>query len=191
MAELSAEADLEGATIVSGDALKVRFSELGDGPFRIVGNLPYNISSPLIFHCIEQLSQVRDAHFLLQREVVQRMAAGPGSKVYGRLSVMLQYHCQVRSLFTVPAGAFVPVPKVQSALVRLTPHVTPPALARNPATFAAVVSSAFAQRRKQLVNSLKELVTADQLLALGISPNNRPEQLAPDQFVAIANAVTP
>ncbi|MFK7955870.1 MAG: 16S rRNA (adenine(1518)-N(6)/adenine(1519)-N(6))-dimethyltransferase RsmA [Lysobacterales bacterium] len=190
VAELSQQSDLQKAQIISGDALEVEFGKLGKGPFRVVGNLPYNISSPLIFHCMAQLTHIHDAHFLLQKEVVQRMAAQPGSRTYGRLSVMLQYHCGVKSLFTVPPGAFVPVPKVQSAFVRLTPHGVLPAVANSYDTFAKVVASAFAQRRKQLLNSLKSLISADQLTELGISPQIRPEQLAPQQFVSIANAVT-
>ncbi|MEM1090993.1 MAG: 16S rRNA (adenine(1518)-N(6)/adenine(1519)-N(6))-dimethyltransferase RsmA [Pseudomonadota bacterium] len=191
VAELSSDPGFSDARIVEGDALDTRFAELGHGPYRVVGNLPYNISSPLLFHCLDQLDQLRDAHFLLQLEVVQRMAAQPGSRVYGRLSVMLQYHCQVRSLFTVAPGAFMPAPKVHSALVRLIPHAKLPAKARSYEVFSRVVSSAFAQRRKQLGNSLRSHLTAAQLSSLEIDPTLRPEQLAPADFVAIANAVTP
>lgn len=189
VAELSAEPALLPATIVQGDALDARFADLGAGPFRVVGNLPYNISTPLLFHCMDQLEMVVDAHFLLQREVVDRMAAGPGSKVYGRLSVMLQYHCQVRSLFTVPPGAFVPVPSVQSALVQLIPHDVRPLEARRYDVFARVVAQAFSQRRKQLANSLRDLISGDQLAAIDIAPDLRPERLSPVQFVTIANAI--
>ncbi len=191
VAELSSDPAFSDARIVEGDALNVRFAELGQGPYRVVGNLPYNISSPLLFHCLAQLDQMRDAHFLLQLEVVQRMAAEPGSRVYGRLSVMLQYHCRVRSLFTVAPGAFVPAPKVHSALVRLTPHDELPARARSYEVFSRIVSSAFAQRRKQLGNSLRSHLAGSELLAMGIDPTLRPEQLAPEDFVTIANAVAP
>jgi len=178
------------------DALKFDFCSLlshercGNGPLRVVGNLPYNISTPLIFHLLEQSRCIRDMHFMLQKEVVDRLAAGPGGGDYGRLSVMVQYHCRVEKLFTVPPGAFNPPPKVHSAIVRLTPYETPPYPATDEKTFARVVSQAFAQRRKTLRNNMKKLLDADAIEALGIDPGCRPERLSLEQFVALANAVS-
>ena len=146
-------------TIIHKDVLQVDFSKLAgdEGPLRLVGNLPYNISSPILFHALEHAGAVRDMHFMLQKEVVDRMAAGPGSKVYGRLSVMLQAYCRVESLFDVPPAAFRPPPKVDSAVVRLVP--LPPAEIgiADPGLFARVVRDAFGQRRKTLRNAGMDL----------------------------------
>ena len=190
IAPLTAAAEPLGElTIVHRDVLRVDFTELADGqPIRLVGNLPYNISSPILFHALEHAAVVRDMHFMLQKEVVDRMAAGPGSKVYGRLSVMLQAYCQVTSLFVVPPGAFRPPPKVDSAVVRLVP--------RDPATinindhkrFAEVVKAAFGQRRKTLRNALNNVVSAEQFVAAGVRPDARAEQLDVAEFIALANA---
>ncbi len=185
----AAAAPLGELTIVHSDVLRVDLTELAAGqPIRLVGNLPYNISSPILFHALEHASVVRDMHFMLQKEVVDRMAAGPGSKVYGRLSVMLQAYCEVTSLFVVPPGAFRPPPKVDSAVVRLVP--------RNPATiaitdhgrFAEVVKAAFGQRRKTLRNALNNVVSAEQFAAAGVRPDARAEQLEVAEFIALANA---
>ena len=169
--------------------LRVDFTELAAGqPIRLVGNLPYNISSPILFHALEHAAVIRDMHFMLQKEVVDRMAAGPGSKVYGRLSVMLQAYCQVTSLFVVPPGAFRPPPKVDSAVVRLVPR-DPASISINDHTrFAEVVKAAFGQRRKTLRNALNNVVSAEQFVAAGVRPDARAEQLDVAEFIALANA---
>jgi 16S rRNA (adenine1518-N6/adenine1519-N6)-dimethyltransferase len=155
----------------------------------VIGNLPYNISSPLLFRAAELKESIRDCHFMLQREVVDRMAAAPGSKTYGRLSVMLQYHFRVEKLFNVPAGAFRPAPQVDSAFVRLAPHVTLPAPAEDERLLGRMVTKAFSQRRKTVRNALSEFVSAEELSLLGIDPRLRPEDLSLAQFVRVANAV--
>jgi 16S rRNA (adenine1518-N6/adenine1519-N6)-dimethyltransferase len=179
-------------TLVHADVLDVDFSALaGDGMLRLVGNLPYNLSSPILFHALAHAPVIRDMHFMLQKEVVDRMAAGPGSKVYGRLSVMLQAWCEVTALFNVGPGAFKPPPKVDSAVVRLVPR--PPATVgiRDRAHFAAVVRAAFGQRRKTLRNALRQHVDAGQIEAAGIDPQLRAEQLAVADFVRLANSTQP
>ncbi|SET60766.1 MULTISPECIES: 16S rRNA (adenine(1518)-N(6)/adenine(1519)-N(6))-dimethyltransferase RsmA [Marinobacter] len=174
--------------IHEADALKFDFSELAqDGPLRIVGNLPYNISTPLIFHLLEQSGVVKDMHFMLQKEVVQRLAAGPGDNHYGRLGIMAQYFCKVQPLFEVGPGAFRPAPKVDSAIVRLVPHEQLPHPARDLATLQMVVRTAFNARRKTLRKSLGNLVSVEELQALGINDGLRPENLSLAEFVAIAD----
>lgn len=176
-------------TIVHRDVLRVDFTELAGGqPIRLVGNLPYNISSPILFHALEHAAVIRDMHFMLQKEVVDRMAAGPGSKVYGRLSVMLQAYCQVTSLFVVPPGAFRPPPKVDSAVVRLVPRDPATININDPKRFAEVVKAAFGQRRKTLRNALNNVVSAEQFIAAGVRPDARAEQLDVAEFIALANA---
>jgi 16S rRNA (adenine1518-N6/adenine1519-N6)-dimethyltransferase len=176
--------------IVSADVLTVDFSALAaKGPLRIVGNLPYNISSPILFHCIEHIDAIRDMHFMLQKEVVDRMAASPGSKVYGRLSVMLQLVCRVDPLLSVPAGAFRPPPKVESAVVRLTPRAPDERRFADAALIARVVKAAFGQRRKTLANALGDLADAEKISDAGIDPRARAEQLAPAAFVALAERI--
>lgn len=179
--------------IHNADALKFDFCSLlhGDNDkLRVVGNLPYNISTPLIFHLLEHSTCIHDMHFMLQNEVVNRLAANPGGGDYGRLSVMVQYHCQVEKLFTVPPGAFNPPPKVDSAIVRLTPYAQPPFPAEDEKALGRLVSQAFNQRRKTLRNNMKGLLDAAAIEALGIDPGCRPETLSLQQFVALANAVT-
>jgi len=180
-------------TVHQGDALKFDFCALaGDGPpLRLVGNLPYNISTPLLFHFLDQAECIADMHFMLQKEVVDRMAAGPGSKTYGRLSVMLQARCRIIPLFDIGPGAFNPPPKVDSAIVRLVPHATPPFTVNDPALFARIVAQAFAQRRKTLRKSLQQLVDATVFAHAGIDPGERPEQLSPADFAGLANAAAP
>ncbi|WP_104202667.1 16S rRNA (adenine(1518)-N(6)/adenine(1519)-N(6))-dimethyltransferase RsmA [Billgrantia saliphila] len=175
--------------IHEGDALKFDFRALrGEGPsLRVVGNLPYNISTPLIVHLLEAGSAIADMHFMLQKEVVDRLAAAPGGGDWGRLSVMAQYRCRVDALFTVPPEAFVPRPKVDSAIVRLTPHTALPWPADDEALLFQVVRQAFAQRRKTLRNNLKGVVDAGALEALGIDPGRRPQTLGVEEFVRIAN----
>jgi 16S rRNA (adenine1518-N6/adenine1519-N6)-dimethyltransferase len=174
--------------LIEGDVLEVDFTALaGDGQLRRVGNLPYNLSSPILFHALEHAAAVRDMHFMLQKEVVERMAAPPGGKVYGRLSVMLQAYCTVTSLFTVPPGAFRPAPKVDSAVVRLVPRAPGTIGIRDHARFAAVVRAAFGQRRKTLRNALSGTVDAEAIVAAGLDPGARAEQLSVADFVRLAD----
>ena len=176
--------------IVNADVLTVDFSALARSrPLRIVGNLPYNISSPILFHCLDHVDAIGDMHFMLQKEVVDRMAAAPGSKVYGRLSVMLQLVCRVDPLLRVPPGAFRPPPKVDSAVVRLTPRAPSERVFGDAALLARVVKAAFGQRRKTLANALGDLADADAIRAAGVDPRARAEQLAPDAFVRLAQAI--
>ncbi len=172
-----------------GDALKLDFSTLADdSKLRVVGNLPYNISTPLIFHLLSFAGLIEDMHFMLQREVVQRLAAEPGNKSWGKLGVMAQYHCAVDALFDVAPGAFHPPPKVVSAIVRLRPRGAAVDVDREQ-RLRRVVSAAFAQRRKTLRNTLRDLVDVQQLEQLGISPTARAETLTLEQFLAIADAL--
>lgn len=177
-------------TIHEGDALKFDFSSLcPEGEqIRLVGNLPYNISTPLIFHLLSYQNIVQDMHFMLQKEVVERMAAAPGDSAYGKLGVMTQYHCKVVPLFIVPPGAFNPRPKVDSAIVRLIPHETKPVVAKDERLLRQVVQSAFNMRRKTLRNSLAQHIDGEGLEALGIDPGLRAEKLTLQQFVAISDA---
>ncbi|MFT7403235.1 16S rRNA (adenine(1518)-N(6)/adenine(1519)-N(6))-dimethyltransferase RsmA [Zhongshania sp.] len=177
-------------SIHQGDALKFDFGALAAGEkLRVVGNLPYNISTPLIFHLLTAHDCIADMHFMLQKEVVDRLAAQPGSKTYGRLGIMAQYYCEVESLFDVPPEAFTPQPKVQSAIVRLTPYEKPPLPANNVETLQMVLRSAFNQRRKTLRNTLKGVIDNEAIESLGIDPGLRPEQLGLVEYVAIANAI--
>ena len=176
--------------IINADVLTVDFSALAAaGKLRIVGNLPYNISSPILFHCIDHIDAIDDMHFMLQKEVVERMAAVPGSKVYGRLSVMLQLVCRVDPLLNVPPGAFRPPPKVDSAVVRMTPRPLAERPVVDGALVARVVKAAFGQRRKTLSNALSGVATMDRIVAAGIDPRTRAEQLPPAAFVALAEAI--
>ena len=168
------------------DALDFDFATLGS-ELRVVGNLPYNISSPLLFHLADQSDVVRDLHVMLQREVVARMTAGPGTKDYGRLSVMLQTRFAVSRLFTVPAGAFRPAPKVESAVARLVPLREARPQIDDPTLFARVVSAAFGQRRKTLRNALSSVADAPALELAGVDPSARGETLGVDEFVRLAN----
>ncbi len=186
---LTAAAKAHGElTLINSDVMNVDFTELAAGsPFRLVGNLPYNLSSPILFHALDHAAAVRDMHFMLQKEVVDRMAAGPGSKVYGRLSVMLQAYCTVTALFKVPPGAFRPPPKVDSAVVRLVPHPPQRIGIDDPHRFAEIVRAAFGQRRKTLRNALGTVCTTEQIVAAGIDPQRRAEQLEVADFVRLAN----
>ena len=176
--------------IVSADVLTVDFSTLSRaGPLRVVGNLPYNISSPILFHCIDHIDAIKDMHFMLQKEVVERMAAAPGSKVYGRLSVMLQLVCRVDPLLIVPPGAFRPPPKVESAVVRLTPRAASERAFTDAALLARIVKAAFGQRRKTLSNAIRDIASAEEISSAGIDPRTRAEQLSPSAFVALAEVV--
>ena len=173
-------------TIHNVDALKFQFISLGEN-LRVTGNLPYNISTPILFHLLDNLAHISDMHFMLQKEVVERMVARPSTPAYGRLSVMLQYHLAMDYLITVPPEAFEPAPKVESAFVRCVPHATRPFAAKDAALFAKVVMAAFGQRRKTLRNTLKGLLDDDGFTALNISSQLRAENLSVAQFVAISN----
>jgi 16S rRNA (adenine1518-N6/adenine1519-N6)-dimethyltransferase len=209
----------ERLTVHEGDALAFDFSALKSaGPLKIVGNLPYNISSPLLFHLSESAAVVHDMHFMLQKEVVDRMVAEPGSSDFGRVSVMLQYRYHMECLFTVPPDAFEPPPKVMSAIVRLIPRdkrkvkgtvhrrTQKPSVAgdtaqactaqyaqndtaRDEAFFARIVAAAFGQRRKMLRNTLRGFIDEAGLTALGISPTARAEELGVGEYVRLANAL--
>jgi 16S rRNA (adenine1518-N6/adenine1519-N6)-dimethyltransferase len=170
------------------DALEFDFRALrGDGPrLRLIGNLPYNVSTPLLFHFISQLDAIADMHFMLQKEVVVRMAARPGSGDYGRLTVMLAPHVEVDALFDIGAGAFKPAPQVTSTFFALRPHARPPFDVPDKAAFAAVVLAAFSKRRKTLRNALLHLLDTDGIRAAGVDPGARAETLEPAQFAALA-----
>ena len=194
----------ERLSIHEGDALEFDFGTLkAAGPLKIVGNLPYNISSPLLFHLVPFAPLVYDMHFMLQKEVVDRMVAEPGSKDFGRLSVMLQYRYHMERMFIVPPGAFNPPPKVDSAIVRMIPvdfskvgagglcipgmSLREQVTATDPALFARVVTAAFSQRRKMLRNTLREFIGEAELAALGITPTARAEDIAVADYVRLAN----
>lgn len=172
--------------IHNADALKFDFTSLGDH-LRVTGNLPYNISTPILFHLLDNVSHITDMHFMLQKEVVERMVAAPSTAAYGRLSVMLQYRLQMEYLITVPPEAFSPAPKVESAFVRCVPHATLPFVATDEALFAKVVLAAFGQRRKTLRNTLKGMLDDDGFTALNINSQLRAENLSVADFVTIAN----
>ncbi|HNV82733.1 MAG TPA: 16S rRNA (adenine(1518)-N(6)/adenine(1519)-N(6))-dimethyltransferase RsmA [Arenimonas sp.] len=176
-------------TIIHKDVLKVDFTKLAaDRPaIRLVGNLPYNISTPILFHVLEHAPAVRDMHFMLQKEVIDRMAAEPGSKVYGRLTVMLQARCEVTPLFMVPPHAFRPPPKVDSAVVRLVPLASDKILIQDPVLFENLVRDAFGQRRKTIRNAMQALCTAEDIEAVGLRPDARAEQLPVADFIKLAN----
>ena len=177
--------------LVTGDALRTDYRAfVHDGQLlRLVGNLPYNVSTPLLFQLLAQRELIEDMHFMLQKEVVDRLAAAPGSKVYGRLSVMVQYHCTVEPLFDVPPSAFAPPPKVDSAVVRLTPraHIEP--AAKDPALLEKLVNLCFQQRRKTLRNCLKTLVEPQHMDSLDAPLSVRPETLTVADFVTLSNRI--
>ncbi len=190
-AQAAAGAPLGELIIHQADALQFDFATLipPQGGLRVVGNLPYNISTPLLFHVLEQANRIQDCHFLLQKEVVDRLAAAPGNKTYGRLSVMTQWRCRVEPLFKVGPGAFRPAPKVDSSFVRLLPHTEPPWPVQNFQHFSAVVAAAFAQRRKTLRNALQSMATAEAIRTAGIDPSARAETLGPAQFAHLSNTL--
>ncbi|MBI3716386.1 MAG: 16S rRNA (adenine(1518)-N(6)/adenine(1519)-N(6))-dimethyltransferase RsmA [Betaproteobacteria bacterium] len=172
------------------DALAFDFSPLGPG-FRAVGNLPYNISTPFLFHLAGYADRLRDAVFMLQKEVVDRMVAAPASEAYGRLSVMLQVRFQMKRLFDVPPGAFTPPPKVDSAIVRMVPLPDTRLRGRDEALFARMVTAGFGQRRKTLANTLKLFLSAADIEAAGIDPKRRAETLSVAEFVTLADLAVP
>ena len=177
--------------IHNSDALKFDFGQLSDQKLgqklRVTGNLPYNISTPILFHLLDNVAYIFDMHFMLQKEVVERMVATPSTSAYGRLSVMLQYRLNMVYLLTVPPEAFEPAPKVESAFVRCVPHTSLPHTARDEALFAKVVLAAFGQRRKTLRNTLKGLLDDAGFAALNLDSQLRAENLSVAQFVAISN----
>ena len=180
--------DDPGFRLHEGDALRFDFGALADGaPLKVVGNLPYNISTPLLFHLLGQADRIVAMVFMLQREVAERITAAPGTGAYGRLSVMVQYRCRTEWLFGVAPGCFRPPPRVHSAVLRLTPR-GPAQAAHDPARLADVVRLAFGQRRKTLRNSLMPLLPEQALRDAGVDPARRPETLSVAEFVALANA---
>ena len=190
LARLEAEFPPDRLALHNADALKFDFCSLasGNSTLRLIGNLPYNISTPLLFHLLEQAGCIKDMLFMLQKEVVERLRAAPDGKDYGRLSVMIQYRCAVEKLFDVAPGAFTPPPRVDSAVVRLVPHATPPVAVDDPARFALLVRAAFASRRKTLRNNLRGLLSAEAMRALGIDPGRRAETLSLAEFALLSNA---
>lgn len=172
--------------IHAGDALEFDFASL-PAPLRIVGNLPYNISSPLLFHFAAYAGRITDMHFMLQNEVVERMVAAPSTPAYGRLSVMLQYRFFMEKLLDVPPQSFRPAPKVDSAIVRMMPLPAAQIQVKNEALFARVVSAAFGQRRKTLRNTLRGHLNEENFEKLGINPQLRAENLAVADFIKVAN----
>lgn len=191
--ELAARLESNGAsgdvlTVIQGDALKVELAGLAapGERLRLVGNLPYNLSTPLLFRFIEQAQVIKDMHFMLQREVVARMAAAPGSKTYGRLTVMLAATCRIEALFDIGPGAFRPPPRVWSSVVRMEPWREPPFPVDDPARFREVVRRAFGQRRKTLRNALSGLVDEAGIRAAGCDPGARAETLPPEAFARLA-----
>jgi 16S rRNA (adenine1518-N6/adenine1519-N6)-dimethyltransferase len=178
----------ETLIVHAGDALVFDFGQLGPN-LRVAGNLPYNISTPLLFHLSAFADQIRDMHFMLQKEVVERMVALPGRSAYGRLSVMLQYRFHLEKLFDVPPECFNPPPQVDSAIVRLRPKPRAELPAVDAQCLSQVVAAAFSQRRKMLRNTLKPLFDEAQLEQLGISPTCRAEALSLADFVTLARRV--
>lgn len=180
-------------TIIEQDALRFNFREYFDSlelngkGVRVFGNLPYNISTPLMFHLFKFHDLVQDMHFMLQKEVVKRLCAAPNSKAYGRLTIMAQYYCQVMPVLEVPPTAFKPAPKVDSAVVRLVPYKTLPHPVKDVYWLNRVTTHAFNQRRKTLRNALSTLFSAEQLEALGIDLNARAENLALADYAKLAN----
>ena len=174
--------------IHAGDALEFDLATL-DAPLRVVGNLPYNISSPLLFHFSDYADRITDMHFMLQNEVVERMVAEPSSAAYGRLSVMLQYRFYMEKLLDVPPKSFKPAPKVDSAIVRMIPLPATAILVQNEKLFAQIVSAAFGQRRKTLRNTLKSYLNESEFEQLGINSQLRAENLSVEEFARIAGYV--
>ncbi|HEY7752324.1 MAG TPA: 16S rRNA (adenine(1518)-N(6)/adenine(1519)-N(6))-dimethyltransferase RsmA [Steroidobacteraceae bacterium] len=187
--ELRRRAAGAGELVVhEADVLDFDFRALcGSGPpLRVCGNLPYNISTPLLFRLVDARAAIADMHFMLQKEVVERVVADPGGKDYGRLTVMLAAACRAEFLFRVGRGAFQPPPAVDSAVVRLVPHARPPFPLPDPARFARLVAAAFQMRRKMLRNSLRGLVDEAGFAAAGVDSGRRPETLAPAEFARLA-----
>jgi 16S rRNA (adenine1518-N6/adenine1519-N6)-dimethyltransferase len=177
----------ENITIHEIDALKLNFSQFNQTDLRIVGNLPYNISTPLLFHLLSYKNYIKDMLFMLQKEVVDRICAEPGNKQYGRLTIMLQCYCDVESLFVIKPGAFIPSPKVDSAIVKLTPLEKPRYELSDHDSLQLIVKAAFSQRRKTIRNALKKVISETDIKELGIAPEMRAENLLISDFVNLAN----
>lgn len=175
--------------LIDADALSVNYHQFGKD-LRLVGNLPYNISTPLLIHLLQCLGSIRDMYFMLQAEVVDRLVAEPGSKTFGRLSVMAQYYCAVDKLLEVPPSAFYPQPKVDSAIIRLIPHQLNPYPAVAWSNLEKLVACAFGMRRKTLANNLKPLLSAAQIAAIGIDPGLRPEQISVKQYGLLTTLIS-
>jgi 16S rRNA (adenine1518-N6/adenine1519-N6)-dimethyltransferase len=192
IAQLQKKADSIGQlTLINEDVLTFDFTQLpSNQKIRVIGNLPYNISTPLMFHLLESSERIMDMHFMVQKEVALRIAAGPGDRNYGRLSLMLQYACQCTYLFEVGPQSFSPPPKVDSAVIRLRPHKTKPADVGQYQVFSEIVKLAFAQRRKTLSNALKEQVDKNTLAELDISPKSRAEELSLEDFARISRRLS-
>jgi 16S rRNA (adenine1518-N6/adenine1519-N6)-dimethyltransferase len=184
--ELRRTFDASTVIVHEADALEFDFASLGPA-LRVVGNLPYHISTPLLFHLKESAHALRDIHAMLQKEVVERIVAAPGSSDYGRLSVMLQYRFEIEVLFEVPSSAFRPAPKVDSAVMRMLPRASDALRARDERMLEDTVATAFAQRRKTLRNTLGKVLAAADFTALGVEPQARAQTLTVDDFVRIAN----
>lgn len=190
ISELKKECTSLGELIIyQEDALKFDFTKVTKNKceLRVIGNLPYNISSPLIFHLLDNIHYLYDMHFMLQKEIVERITAKPNNKIYGRLSVMVQYFCDAELLFIVNPNSFHPAPKVDSAFLRLIPRKKIETKANNINNLSKIVKQAFNQRRKTIQNSLKGLISEEQLISLEINPKFRAEQLSVDDFVRISN----
>ncbi|SMF29031.1 16S rRNA (adenine(1518)-N(6)/adenine(1519)-N(6))-dimethyltransferase RsmA [Pseudogulbenkiania subflava] len=189
ISRLKSEFPPERLTIHEGDALAFDFSTIGTR-FKLIGNLPYNISTPLLFHLASYGDRVVDMHFMLQKEVIERMVAEPSTADYGRLTVMLQYRFEMEQILHVPPGAFWPPPKVESAVVRMIPAPGRCGVATDEAELEALVTLAFSQRRKTLRNNLKGVLDEADFAALGIDSGLRPENLTVEQYVAMANLLS-
>ena len=175
--------------VINADILEFNLASLGkEKKFRLLGNLPYNISTPLMFHVLESMSQIEDMHFMVQKEVGLRIVAGPGNNNYGRLSVMFQYRCECQYLFDVGPGSFSPPPKVDSAVVRMTPLTEPAHDIGDEKIFSAIVQAAFGQRRKTISNSLRSQVSRESISACGIDPSLRAENLTIGDFARLSRA---
>jgi 16S rRNA (adenine1518-N6/adenine1519-N6)-dimethyltransferase len=183
--------DRAHVTIHNADALDFDIGPLVESgrKLRLIGNLPYNVSTPILFRLLGQMRHIRDMCFMLQKEVVERLTAAPGTKAYGRLSVMIQWRCRAQRLFPVPPGAFRPPPKVDSMVVRLEPYAIPPVAVVDEPVFASVVAAAFAARRKTLRNALAGMISSEELHAAGIDPVRRGETLTLAEFAALGNTL--
>jgi len=181
----------DSVDIIEADVLRFDLNDVpGERPLRIVGNLPYNISTPLLFKLFRHMPDIRDMHFMLQLEVVDRIVARPSSPAYGRLSVMCQYHCRPAKLFSVPATAFFPKPKVMSSVIRMEPREPGAKQAADVQLLEDLLNRTFSQRRKTIRNAMKSFLAAEDFAALGLDPSLRPENLTPDQFVDCANFIS-
>lgn len=175
--------------LISADALNVDYSQFGPH-LRVIGNLPYNISTPILIRLLRYIPFIEDMHFMLQKEVVDRIVAHPGCKEYGRLSVMIQYSCEVEHILDVPPGAFEPQPKVDSAVVRLTPYKVAPFDQVSFDQLEYIVARSFAMRRKTLNNNLKGIISAEELLNAGIDGSKRPEQILVSEYAQLAKFIS-